>query len=117
MAAEAADAADDAPRALMMAAPRCCTVGMKASSYHLRSTSECAGLPSTRQKLMSGYWVEEWLPQISILRIFVTWPPVFSASWDTARLWSSRVIAVKLRGFRSLALARAIMALVFAGLP
>ena len=30
MAAEAAEAADEAPRALMMAAPRCCTVGMKA---------------------------------------------------------------------------------------
>ena len=59
MAAEAAEAADDAPRALMMAAPRCCTVGMKVSSYHLRSTSECAGLPSTVQKLRSGYCVEE----------------------------------------------------------
>src|SRR5688572_22852140 len=86
MAADAAEAADDAPRALMIAAPRCCTVGMKVSSYHLRSTSECAGLPSTVQKLMSGYWVEEWLPQISILRILVTWAPVCSASCDTARL-------------------------------
>src|SRR3954466_15981879 len=86
MAADAAEAADDAPRALMIAAPRCCTVGMKLSSYHLRSTSECAALPSTVQKLRSGYCVDEWLPQISILRIFVTWLPDFSASCETARL-------------------------------
>ena len=31
MAADAAEAADDAPRALMIAAPRCCTVGMNVS--------------------------------------------------------------------------------------
>src|SRR5678815_3187527 len=58
IAAEAAEAADDAPRALMMAAPRCCTVGMKVSSYHLRSTRACAGLPSTVQKFRSGYCVD-----------------------------------------------------------
>ena len=29
-----ADAAEEAPRALMMAAPRCCTTGMKLSSSH-----------------------------------------------------------------------------------
>ena len=34
IAAEAAEAADDAPRALMMAAPRCCTAGMNVSAYH-----------------------------------------------------------------------------------
>jgi len=31
---EPADAADDAPRALMIAAPRCCTTGMNVSAYH-----------------------------------------------------------------------------------
>ena len=34
IAAFAADAALDAPRASMMAAPRCCTVGMKSFSSH-----------------------------------------------------------------------------------
>ena len=37
-AAEAAEAADDAPRALIIAAPRCCTTGMKWSRYHSWST-------------------------------------------------------------------------------
>ena len=39
--------ADDAPRASMTAAPRCCTVGMNVSSIHAWSTSSFAGLPST----------------------------------------------------------------------
>ena len=47
IAAEAADAAEDAPRALMMAAPRCCTSGMKVSAYQAWSTNESAGLPFT----------------------------------------------------------------------
>jgi hypothetical protein len=34
IAADAADAADEAPRALMIAAPRCCTTGMNVSEYH-----------------------------------------------------------------------------------
>jgi hypothetical protein len=34
IAAEPAEAAEDAPRALMMAAPRCCTVGMNVDLYH-----------------------------------------------------------------------------------
>ena len=38
MAALAAEAAEEAPRALMMAAPRCCTVGMKVALSH----SSCA---------------------------------------------------------------------------
>ena len=33
----AADAADERPRALMIAAPRCCTVGMKSSLSHASS--------------------------------------------------------------------------------
>ena len=40
MAAEAAEAAEEAPRALITAAPRCCTCGMKFSSIHLCSTSD-----------------------------------------------------------------------------
>ena len=36
IAAEAAEAADEEPRALMTAAPRCCTVGMNSSRYQAR---------------------------------------------------------------------------------
>ena len=72
IAADAADAAEDAPRALMIAAPRCWTTGIKVSSSHFWSTSDFAALPLTRGWLMSGYCVAEWLPQIVILRMAVT---------------------------------------------
>src|ERR1700733_5022960 len=72
IAADAAEAADDAPRALMIAAPRCCTTGMNVSSSHFWSTSDFAGLPFTTVWLISGYCVAEGLPQIVILRIAVT---------------------------------------------
>ena len=52
---DAAEAADDAPRALMMAAPRCCTTGMNVSAYQAWSTSESAGLPATVAWCRSGY--------------------------------------------------------------
>src|SRR6185369_105800 len=95
IAAEAADAALEAPRALMIAAPRCCTVGMNVDLYHSASTRLSAALPPTVAWCRSGYWVEEWLPQIVTLRISVVCAPVFSASCESARLWSSRTIAVK----------------------
>ena len=47
MAADAADAADDDPRALITAAPRCCTVGMNVCLNQLSLTAAIAGLPST----------------------------------------------------------------------
>ena len=47
MADEAAEAALDAPRALIMAAPRCCTVGMKCSAIQLTSTIGAAASPLT----------------------------------------------------------------------
>ena len=64
IAADAAEAADDAPRALMIAAPRCCTVGM--------NVLRVPGLVDQRQRRLarrpcvrrSGYCVAEWLPQI-----------------------------------------------------
>ena len=117
MAADAADAADDAPRALMMAAPRCCTVGMKSVSIQAWSTSERAAWPFTRQWLMSGYWVAEWLPQMTIRWMSLTCVPVLAASCESARLWSRRVIAVKLCGLSDGAFFIAISALVLAGLP
>src|SRR5690242_3926438 len=95
IAADAADAADDAPRALMIAAPRCCTVGMNVSLYQAPSTASIAGLPLTVAWWMSGYCVELWLPQIVMRLMSVVCAPVFSASCDSARLWSRRTIAVK----------------------
>src|SRR5688572_1665729 len=93
-AAFAADAADDEPRASMIAAPRCCTVGMKSFSTHCWSTRSPAFFPSTLVWKMSGYWVAEWLPQIVMLVTDVTCTAVFAATCAHARLWSSRVIAV-----------------------
>src|SRR5690348_10692419 len=117
MAAEAAEAAEDRPRALMMAAPRCWTVGMKSLWIQAWSTSLAAGLPLTVADRMSGYWVAEWLPQTVMRLMSVTCLPVLAASWDMARLWSSRIMALKfLAGMRG-ALEEAISALVLAGLP
>ena len=117
IAAEAAEAAEEEPRALMTAAPRCCTVGMNSSRYHFVSTSDFAGLPPTVQCAMSGCCVALWLPQTIMRRMSVTCVPVFAASWPSARLWSSRIIAVKLRRSMPGAFDAAISALVFAGLP
>src|SRR5881396_704060 len=80
--AEAADAADDAPRASMMAAPRLATVGMKVpASQSWSPTVSAAFLPDTSAWNRSGYWVAEWLPQIVIFRISVTGTPSLAASW------------------------------------
>src|ERR1700759_3273473 len=88
--ADAADAADEEPRASMIAAPRLATGGMKAFSIQLWSLiTSAAFLPPTSAWKMSGYWVAEWLPQIVIFLMSVTAAPVFLASWEIARLWSS----------------------------
>src|ERR687897_3032852 len=96
MAAWAADAADEKPRALMRAAPRCWTVGMNSPSSHAWSlpTASNAGLPPTSAWNTSGYWVAEWLPQTVILVTSATAAPALAASCALARLWSSRVMAV-----------------------
>ena len=94
MVADAADAAEDAPRASMIAAPRLATVGMKSFSIQAWSlTTSAAFLPPTSAWKMSGYWVAEWLPQIVIFLMSVTAAPVLRASWLIARLWSRRVSA------------------------
>src|ERR1700740_2757113 len=117
MAAEAAEAGEDRPRALMMAAPRCCTVGMNSPLIHSWFTSLEAALPFTVAARMSGYWVAEWLPQTVMRWMSVTCLPVLAASWDRARLWSRRIMALKFfLGMRG-ALLEAISALVLAGLP
>ena len=93
--ADAAEAAEDEPRASMIAAPRLATVGMKVFSIQSWSptTSAALGLPSTNAWKRSGYCVAEWLPQIVMFVIAVTGAPVLAASWEIARLWSRRVSA------------------------
>src|SRR5215469_356093 len=117
MAAEAAEAADEALRASMMAAPRFCTVGMNWPLTQSWFTSFAAGLPFTVAERMSGYWVVEWLPHTVMRLMSVTWLPVLAASWERARLWSRRIMALKFfLGMRG-ALLEAMSALVLAGLP
>src|SRR4051794_41853269 len=80
----------------MIAAPRCCTVGMNVPSSQLWSpTTSAATLPFTSAWKRSGYWVAEWLPQIVIFVMSLTVVPVFAASCASAQLWSRRGIAVK----------------------
>src|SRR5699024_5440605 len=118
MAAFAAEAAEEAPRASMIAAPRLATVGMKSSAIQSWSPmASVAGRPATVAWKISGYWVAEWLPQTVRFTMSETPAPVLAASWLTARLWSRRVMAVKRSLGTSGAFAAAINALVLAGLP
>src|SRR5690606_41254584 len=94
MAALAADAALEAPRASMMAAPRFCTVGMNSSVSQELSTSELAGLPATLAWLMSGTCVLEWLPQMVMRVTSDTGAPPLRGSWLRDRLLSRQSIAV-----------------------
>src|SRR6476619_3965603 len=65
MVADAADAAEEEPRASMMAAPRLATVGMKSFSIQAWSLTVSAALaPLISAWKMSEYCVAEWLPQI-----------------------------------------------------
>src|SRR5215216_6634140 len=118
MVAEAAEAADDEPRASMIAAPRLATVGMKLFSIQSWSPTTSAALrPRTSAWNRSGYCVAEWLPQIVMWEMSVTGAPVLAASWEMARLWSRRVSAEKRSAGMSGAFDRAISALVLAGFP
>ena len=116
--ADAAEAAEDEPRASMIAAPRLATVGMKSFSIHAWSpTTSAAFWPPTSAWNRSGYCVAEWLPQIVIFLISVTAAPVLRATWEMARLWSRRVRAENRSAGMSGALVLAISALVLAGFP
>src|SRR5579862_7619531 len=118
MAALAADAADESPRASMIAAPRFCTVGMKVPSIHAWSLMSFAAFwPATSAWKTSGYCVAEWLPQMLIFFTSVTALPVFWATCVIARLWSRRIIAVNCVGLSDGAFFIAMSALVLAGLP
>src|SRR5215831_1071523 len=118
IAAFAALAAEESPRASMIAAPRFWTIGMKLFSS--QGWSLIIGqifLPPHSAWNTSGYCVAEWLPQMVILRTDESGLPIFCAMWLTARLWSRRIIAVNCVGFRPGAFFIAMRQLVFAGLP
>src|ERR1700680_1346029 len=118
IAAFAADAADDNPRASMIAAPRFCTVGMNAPSIQAWSLMSLAAFwPSTSALKTSGYWVAEWFPQMLIFLTAVTAFFTFWATWVSARLWSRRIIAVNCVDLSAGAFFMAMSALVLAGLP
>src|SRR5262245_32118602 len=92
----AADRADDSPRALMIAAPRFWHCGTNVSSSHLRSVmTSLAGRPLTLALVKSGYCVLLWLPQMVMQVTSALATRAFCARADTARLWSSRVMAVQ----------------------
>src|SRR2546421_6230503 len=91
MAADAAEAAEERPRASMIAAPRLATVGTKSLSSQAWSTSTL--LPDTSACWTEGYCVAEWLPQMASFLSSVTGTPSFLESWARARLWSRRGIA------------------------
>ena len=78
-------------------------------------------MPSTLAWKMSGYWVAEWLPQIDRLVTDGPGRPALAATWATARLWSSRVMAANWCGDngvgRVAGVGAAIRQLVLAGLP
>ena len=115
--ADAAEAADEEPRAAMMAAPRLATVGMKVfSSESWSPTASAASRPATSAWNRWGYWVAEWLPQMVIFVMSVTAAPVFAAR--------ERSRGCGRTGQRGEPLARDVRgvayrdrALVFAGLP
>src|ERR1019366_3774415 len=118
MAALAAEAAEEAPRASMTAAPRLPTLGRNSFSIQdWSSTTPAARRPPTLAWKRSGYMVGEWLPQTPISEMSVTGRSSLLASWAIARLWSRRIIEVKRSRGMSGALFMAIRQLVLAGLP
>src|SRR5262245_35373756 len=94
MAPLAAENDDDTPVVLMMNPPRLEVPSMYAPSSHARSVMTLvAGLPLIFAFVKSGYCVSEWLPQMVMHVTASLVTPAFAASAETARLWSSRVIA------------------------
>ena len=80
IAADAAEAADEAPLRSIISAPRFYTRGVNSLIFHSSSTKLSAGFPEIVQLRISGYIVGEWLPQIHNFSISVTFEHVFKAS-------------------------------------
>mmetsp|Transcript_38691 Transcript_38691/g.95229 ORF Transcript_38691/g.95229 Transcript_38691/m.95229 type:complete len:233 (+) Transcript_38691:603-1301(+) len=118
----AADMAEESLRALMMAAPRSCTVLMNSPCSHgVSPTASITSLSTpptlTLAKLTSGYWVDEWLPQIVAPVTAEAGTRMRMAICDCALLASSRVSAVKFSAGMLGAHCCATHELVLAGLP
>mmetsp|Transcript_17833 Transcript_17833/g.36562 ORF Transcript_17833/g.36562 Transcript_17833/m.36562 type:complete len:245 (+) Transcript_17833:69-803(+) len=114
----AAERAEDSLRAAMMAAPRFWMHGMNSPVYHASSSiTSFAGFPLMVAWLMSGYCVEEWLPQMMLLCTSSSEALALIASCPSARLWSRRVSAEKFSFGMLGAHSEAIRQLVLAGLP
>src|SRR5258708_9680941 len=118
MAAFAALAAEDSPRASMIAAPRFWIVGMNSVSSHFGSLIiGQTFLPPHSAWNTSGDWVAEWFPQMVTLRIELRGLPIFFAIFPTARVWSRRFIVAHCGGFTLGACFMAIRELVLSGWP
>src|SRR5207253_2890336 len=92
----AAENALDRPRLSMTALPRSWQPLTNDVSSQARSVmTSVATLPLILALVKSGYWVLEWLPQM-VMQVTAPLPTfAFFASAPTARLWSSRVIALQ----------------------
>src|SRR3954452_17057174 len=117
IAAFAADAAEDAPRASMISAPPLPTRGMSSFSYQSMSPLSTARSPFTFALNRSGNIVGEWLPHTTRSWMSPTPTSSFWASCATARFSSRRVMAVNRSLGMSGASLIAMSAFVFAGLP
>lgn len=82
---DAAEAADDSLRAAIIAPPLLAIVVMNSPSYHFWSfTFFTAYSPPTLAEVRSGYWVREWLPQMTMFLMEGTEAPVLSATYAMA---------------------------------
>ena len=90
----AAEAADEAPRASITAAPRFWIVSTNLPLSHPWSVmTSNTGKPAMRALRASGYCVVEWFPHTARLEIAPTGTFAFFASWVRPRFSSSRVMA------------------------
>ena len=90
----AADAADEAPRASITAAPRFWMISTNLPLSHPWSLiTSSTGSPAMRALCASGYCVVEWLPQTATFETAATGTFAFCANWVRARFSSRRVIA------------------------
>jgi hypothetical protein len=96
MAALAADAADDRPRASMMAAPRLPTVGRKVLAFHSVVVDQVLDRFAVdgREAVVGVHGWRVVAPDAQLLDE-ATGLPVLAATCDSARLWSRRSMAVK----------------------
>src|SRR5256886_15979845 len=102
MTALAADAAEDAPRASITAAPRFWIVSTNLPLSHPWSEmTSNTGRPAIRALAASGYCVVEWFPQTPMFVTAATGTLAFFAICVRARFSSRRVLADQRPGGRS----------------